>query len=59
MHIKTIINNVVVSDYDGTGVLDDSAHKKYKVSRKGHIALQLHKHSENLIRFKDIQVRGL
>jgi len=57
MHIKTIVNNVVVSDYDGTGVLDDSGHIKYKVGSKGHIALQLHKNSENYIRFRNILIR--
>ena len=57
MHIKTIVNDVVVSDYDGTGVLDDSGHIKYKVGSKGHIALQLHKNSENYIRFRNILIR--
>lgn len=56
-HIKTIVNNVVVSDYDGTGVLDDESHEKYRVGLNGHIALQLHKNSENLMRFKDIEIR--
>lgn len=59
MHITTYVNNIVVSDYDGTGVLDDEAHKKYNVSEKGHIALQLHKHSDNYIRFKNIEIREL
>ncbi len=58
-HIKTIVNNIFVSDYDGTGVLDDAAHKKYKVGRKGHFAIQLHKNSQNEIRFKDIEIRNL
>ena len=58
-HVKTIVNNVVVSDYDGAGVLDDAVHKKLGISNKGHIALQLHKNSENKIRFKDIEIRKL
>lgn len=57
MHIKTIVNDVVVSDYDGTGVLDDAGHIKYNVGSKGHIALQLHKNSENYIRFRNIRIR--
>ena len=57
MQIKTIVNDVVVSDYDGTGVLDDAGHKKYLVGSKGHIALQLHKNSENYIRFRNILIR--
>ncbi|MBN2349512.1 MAG: DUF1080 domain-containing protein [Bacteroidales bacterium] len=58
-HIVTRVNNVVVSNFDGTGVLDDEAHKKYNVGTTGHIALQLHKNSENFIRFKDIKIRRL
>jgi hypothetical protein len=59
MKIQTFVNNVLVSDYDGTGVLNDKHHKKYRVGSKGHIALQLHKNSQNLIRFKDIEIRPL
>jgi hypothetical protein len=59
MDIRTIVNNVLVSDYNGSGTLDDSSHKKYNVGRKGHIALQLHMNSENKLRFKDIEIRDL
>ncbi len=59
MHISTFVNNVKVADFDGTGVLDDEAHIKNKVSTQGHIALQLHKHADNFIRFKDIEIRKL
>lgn len=59
MHIKTYVNNVLVSDYDGTGVLDDEDHVKYNVSTQGHIAIQLHKHSNNYIRYKNIEIREL
>ena len=52
-------NDVVVSDYDGSGILDDEVHKKYRVGTRGHIALQLHKNSQNFIRFKDIEIRVL
>ena len=59
LRIKTIINNIVVSDYDGTGILDDAAHRQHNVGVKGHIAFQLHKYSENEIRFKDIEIREI
>ncbi len=59
MKIKTFVNNVAVSNYDGTGILDDDNHKSHNVGTKGHIALQLHKESQNLIRFKDIEIRQL
>ena len=57
MQITTFVNNVKVSEYNGTGVLDDEGHRKYGVSTIGHIALQLHKKSNNFIRFKDIEIR--
>lgn len=58
-HIKTMVNNVAVSDYDGAGILDDESHQLHNVGMYGHIALQLHKNSENRIWFKDIEVRKL
>lgn len=58
-HIKTIVNNIVVSDYDGAGVLDDKVHRKHDVGMTGQIALQLHKKSENRIWFKDIEIKEL
>ncbi len=58
-NIKTFVNNVLVSDFDGAGILDSEEHKKHNVGMHGHIALQLHKNSENKIWFKDIEVRKL
>jgi peptidoglycan/xylan/chitin deacetylase (PgdA/CDA1 family) len=57
--IKTVINGVTVADYDGTGRLDDEAHRKHNVGMKGHIALQIHSGRHLLIRFKHIEVREL
>ena len=59
VNIKTFLNNILVSDYDGTGVLDDAAHHRQNVGLNGHIALQLHMNSENKLRFKDIEIRKL
>ena len=59
MNIRTFVNNQMISDYDGTGVIDDESHLKHNVGTVGHIALQLHKNSSNLIRFKDIEIRKL
>lgn len=58
-NIKTYVNNFLVSDLDGKGVLDNEGHKKNNVGTKGNIALQLHKNSENKIWFKDIEIREL
>ncbi len=59
MQIKTVINGVPVADYDGTGRLDDAAHRKHGVGLKGHIGLQIHPGQQLLIRFKDIQLTEL
>lgn len=57
--IKTFVNNFLVSDFEGAGLLDNEGHRMYNVGLYGHIALQLHKNSENKIWFKDIEVREL
>jgi len=58
-HVKTIINGVVVADYDGSGRLNDEAHRSHNVGLRGHIGLQIHSGEEFLIRFKDVEVREL
>ncbi len=57
--IKTTVNGVPVADCDGSGRLDDEAHRKRKVGLTGHIGLQIHSGKQLLIRFKDIEVREL
>ena len=56
-HIKTVLNGVIVTDWDGAGVLDNASHTRHNVGRSGHFALQLHSGDELRIRFKDIVVR--
>jgi hypothetical protein len=57
--VKTIVNGVVRTDWDGAGVLDNAAHFKHSVGLNGQFALQLHVGDELRIRFKDIKVREL
>jgi len=57
MKIRTVVNGNLVTDFDGSGVLDDAIHKKNKVGTSGKIALQLHTSDETLIRFKEIKIR--
>lgn len=57
--IKTIVNGIIVSNFDGAGVLNDNWHQKYKVDKQGFIALQLHKNDELKIAFKDIVIKDL
>ncbi len=58
-HVTTVVNGVVCADWDGTGILDNAAHRQHNVGRTGHFALQLHRKDQLLIRFKDIFVRDL
>ncbi len=59
MQIKTIVNGIIRTDWDATGVLDSELHKKHNVGQKGHIALQLHHGDELRIKFKDIRIREI
>jgi len=58
-HVKTILNGIVRTDWNGAGVLDNAAHAKHNVGRVGHFALQLHSGDELRIRYKDIEVKEL
>lgn len=58
-HVKTILNGIVRTDWDGAGVLDNPAHIRHHVGLTGHFALQLHAGDELRMRFKDIRVRKL
>ena len=57
--IRVELNGLLMTDYDGTGVLDNEAHRLRNVGRKGHIALQLHSKDELRMRFKDIMLKAL
>lgn len=57
MKIKTVLNGIVVTDWDATGVLDNAAHAQHNVGRAGRFALQLHSGDELQIRFKDLRLR--
>jgi len=58
-HIKTVVNGVVCTDWDGAGTLDNAAHRAKNVGSRGHFALQLHVKDQLHIRFKDIAIREL
>ena len=59
MHIKTIVNGIVRTDWDATGVLDNEHHKKRNVGESGHFAFQLHDGDKLKIKYKDIQIKEL
>lgn len=53
------LNGVNVTEYDGTGVLDDDVHKMRNVGLLGHIALQIHTGDLLRICYKDIYIKDL
>ncbi len=57
--VKTILNGVVRTDWDGASVLDNASHVQHNVGRVGHFALQLHTGDQLRIRFRDIRIRRL
>jgi hypothetical protein len=58
-HVETVVNGVVIADYDGKGVLDDEAHRRRQVGLSGHLALQLHASDELRIQYRNIRIRPL
>ncbi|MCZ6675081.1 MAG: DUF1080 domain-containing protein [Verrucomicrobia bacterium] len=57
--ITTTLNRMVMSDFDGKGILDDVDHRKHNVGMRGFIAFQLHARDELKLQFKDIFIREL
>ena len=57
--ITAHLNGVKITDYDGTGELDDDVHRARKVGLSGHIALQIHTGDLLKIRYKDIFIKDL
>jgi len=55
--LKVVLNGVVVTDYDGAGMLNDATHRARQVGERGHLALQIHTGDRLRIRFKDLQIR--
>ena len=59
MRIQTRVNGNLVSDYDASGVSDDSIHRSWQSGERGCIAFQLHMNDELLIKFRDIYIKEL
>ena len=59
MQVETRVNGHPVSDFDATGILDDTLHEIRQSGITGCIAFQLHSHDELKIRFKDIFIKEL
>lgn len=56
-HVHAVLNGVTVTDYDGSGVLNDAIHREKQVGQRGVIALQIHTKDELRIRYKDLFIR--
>ncbi|MBN2329774.1 MAG: DUF1080 domain-containing protein [Candidatus Omnitrophica bacterium] len=57
--VQTRLNGVLVTDFDGAGLLNDEAHRSRCVGEAGLIALQIHTGDQLKIRYKDIKIREL
>ena len=57
--IRSVVNGVVCSDWDGNGCLNDWIHARRGAGMKGHLALQLHRGDEIKIQFKDIEIEKI
>jgi len=57
--IRTELNGIVMTDFDGEGILNNEAHLRHHVGMKGHLALQLHDGDELKIRFRNIRIRPI
>ena len=57
--ITSFINEALIADFDGEGLLNDELHKKAKVGMFGHIAFQIHAGKKLKLRVKDIRVREI
>jgi hypothetical protein len=57
--IRTVVNGVPITDFNGAGILDDEKHAARNVGLRGHIALQLHTGDDLYIQYKDIVIKPL
>jgi len=57
LKVKAWLNDSLVTDFDGSKILNDAIHEKYDIVGKGHIALQIHTKDELKIMFKKIRIK--
>ena len=57
LNVKAWLNGVLITDFEGSGILNDGIHEKYDIVGKGHIALQIHTQDELKIKFKEIRIK--
>jgi len=57
--IQTFLKGLPMTDFNGSGILDNEAHRRHHVGLAGHVALQLHTGDELHIRFRNLRLRRL
>lgn len=57
--ITTKINGVVLTNFDGEGVLNDTLHKQMGVGMEGLLSIQLHRKHDIFIQFKNCFIKRL
>lgn len=57
--VTTKVNGTVLTDYDGSGVLNDQIHTKMGVGMRGLLSFQLHKKHDIFIQFRNCYIKSL
>ncbi|MDQ8179575.1 ThuA domain-containing protein [Pelagicoccus sp. SDUM812005] len=57
--ITTFVNEAMIADLDGDGILNDALHQAAHVGMRGHIAFQIHARGKLKLRVKDIRIREI
>lgn len=57
--IEAWLNGVKITNFDGSGILNDETHLKFNVGMEGHIAFEIHKKEALILQFKDIYIQEL
>lgn len=59
MVIKAWLNGVLVTDYNGEGILNDSIHKAHNVGETGCIGFQMHPNEDMKLMFRELYIKEL
>lgn len=57
--VKAWINGVLVTDFNGAGIIDDDIHRKRLTGQKGVISIQVHSRDDLKIMFRDIYIKKI
>lgn len=57
--IKSWLNGVLITDFNGSGILDDSIHASLGVGKEGYILLQIHVRDQLMMKYKDLDLKKL